>query len=101
MKCIITGGSGFIGSHLVNYLIEDGHEVKVLDRRKPVQDIEWINKDIRDDLSDEFKDVDFVFHLAAVANARKCGEDPSLANSINILGTQNILETCRHSGVKG
>jgi len=100
MKCIITGGSGFIGSHLVNYLIEDGHEVKVLDRRKPVQDLEWINKDIRDDLSDEFKDVDFVFHLAAVANARKCGEDPSLANSINILGTQNILETCRHSGVK-
>ena len=100
MKCIITGGSGFIGSHLINYLIEDGHEVKVIDRRKPVQDVEWIKKDIRDDLSTEFKDVDFVFHLAAVANARKCGEDPSLANSINILGTQNILETSRRSGVE-
>ena len=100
MKCIITGGSGFIGSHLINYLIEDGHEVKVIDRRKPVQDVEWIKKDIRDDLGAEFKDVDFVFHLAAVANARKCGEDPSLANSINVLGTQNILETSRHAGVK-
>ena len=100
MKCIITGGSGFIGSHLVNFLVEDGHEVKVIDKRKPIQDIEWINKDIRDDLSEEFKDVDFVFHLAAVANARKCGEDPSLANSINIMGTQNILETSRKSGVK-
>ncbi|RPG62248.1 MAG: NAD-dependent epimerase/dehydratase family protein [Flavobacteriaceae bacterium TMED238] len=100
MKCIITGGSGFIGSHLVNYLIDDGHEVKIIDTRKPVQDIEWINKDIREDLSEEFKDIDFVFHLAAVANARKCGEDPSLANSVNILGTQNVLEISRRCGVK-
>lgn len=99
MKCVVTGGSGFIGSHLVQYLLEDDHDVKVIDRRKPIQDVPWVEKDIRENISDELTDFDFVFHLAAVANARKCGEDPALSYSINVGGTQNVLGSALKAGV--
>jgi UDP-glucose 4-epimerase len=91
MKICVTGGSGFIGSHLVQKLLDKGYDVSVLDLRKPVQDVEWIRKDIREDLGNVFSDVDFVFHLAALANARKSSEDPKLCHELNIRGTLNVL----------
>jgi UDP-glucose 4-epimerase len=91
MKICVTGGSGFIGSHLVQKLLDKGYDVSVLDLRKPVQDVEWIKKDIRDDLGNVFSNFDFVFHLAALANARKSSEDPKLCHEINIRGTLNVL----------
>jgi len=100
MECVVTGGSGFIGSHLVQHLLEDGHNVTVIDRRKPVQDVEWIEKDIRDSLNSILKGTDVIFHLAAVANARKCGEDPKLCFSINVSGTQNVLSSALNAGVE-
>ena len=91
MKICVTGGSGFIGSHLVQKLLDKGYDVSVLDLRKPVQDVEWIRKDIRDDLGNVFSNFDFVFHLAALANARKSSEDPKLCYEMNIKGTLNVL----------
>lgn len=91
MKILVTGGSGFIGSNLVQKLLDEGFDVSVLDLRKPVQDVKWIKKDIRKDLGNTFADFDFVFHLAALANARKSSEDSRLCFDMNIIGTLNVL----------
>lgn len=100
MKCIVTGGSGFIGSHLVQYLLKNNHDITVIDKQKPIQDVNWIDKDIRDSLNKILKGADIIFHLAAIANARKCGEDPKLCFSTNVGGTQNILSSALNAGVE-
>lgn len=100
MKICVTGGSGFIGSHLVQKLLDKGYEVSVLDLRKPVQDVEWLRKDIRDDLGNIFSNFNLVFHLAALANARKSSEDPKLCHDINIKGTLNVLNAALKGDVE-
>jgi UDP-glucose 4-epimerase len=100
MKICVTGGSGFIGSHLVQKLLDKGYEVSVLDLRKPVQDVEWFRKDIRDDLGNIFSNFNLVFHLAALANARKSSEDPKLCHDINIKGTLNVLNAALKGDVE-
>lgn len=100
MKICVTGGSGFIGSHLVQKLLDKGYDVSVLDLRKPVQDVEWLRKDIRDDLGNIFSNFNLVFHLAALANARKSSEDPKLCHDINIKGTLNVLNAALKGDVE-
>jgi len=100
MKICVTGGSGFIGSHLVQKLLDKGYDVSVLDLRKPVQDVEWHRKDIRDDLGNIFSNFNLVFHLAALANARKSSEDPKLCHDINIKGTLNVLNAALKGDVE-
>ena len=99
MNCIVTGGSGFIGSHLVQKLLDDNHEVSVLDIRKPVQDVKWLNQDIRD-LEKLPAGTDAVFHLAAVSNARKCAEDAGLCFKTNIIGTVNVLKAALKADIQ-
>lgn len=112
-KVIVTGGAGFIGSTLVDRLIEDGCEVIVIDNLVSGKK-EYINKkakfyevditsgkeitDIFNNESDE-KKIDFVFHLAAQIDVRKSVEDPAYDNKINVLGGLNILENCKKCGV--
>jgi len=100
MKICVTGGSGFIGSHLVQKLLDKGYDVSVLDLRKPVQDVEWLRKDIRDDLGNIFSNFNLVFHLAGLANARKSSEDPKLCHDINIKGTLNVLNAALKGDVE-
>jgi UDP-glucose 4-epimerase len=100
MKICVTGGSGFIGSHLVQKLLDKGYDVSVLDLRKPVQDVEWFRKDIRDDLGNIFSNFNLVFHLAALANARKSSEDPKLCHDMNIKGTLNVLNAALKGDVE-
>lgn len=100
MKCVITGGAGFIGSHLVEFLLDAGHEVSVLDIRKPNSDVHWINYDIRDDLEGVFNDYEIVYHLAALANARKASEYPIDAHTINIIGTLNVIRAAYKANVQ-
>ncbi|ABR55965.1 NAD-dependent epimerase/dehydratase [Methanococcus aeolicus Nankai-3] len=108
MKVLITGGAGFIGSHIVDKFLENNHEVVVLDNlttgnldniKRNNDNIEFINKSIRDnDLN--FEDIDVVIHHAAQINVRTSVENPVLDGDINILGLINILEKIKKYGVK-
>lgn len=95
MRCLVTGGSGYIGSHLVQKLLEADHEVAVLDFRKPPMDVDWIEHDVREDLGDALKGFEAVYHLAAVANARRTSEMPEMAYSTNVLGTVNVMQAAK------
>jgi len=104
MKILVTGGSGFIGSHLVDKLIEKKHEVIVLDLKRPTNNkAKWVKVDILD-LNVLIKtlkqlNVDIVYHLAAIADANIAYKNPILAVKVNIEGTANVLEACRQSNV--
>ena len=111
MKVLVTGGAGFIGSHLSEKLAELGHKVTALDnlsitdKNMPHLEkagVKFVKADITDyqKMLDETKGIDLVFHLAAMNRAIKSINDPLKANSVNITGTLNVLEACRKNGVK-
>lgn len=113
MKTLITGGAGFIGSHLAELLIGKGHEVLVVDnllsgRLKNLQSIadhpkfSFAQADIRDTASLQplFDGADWVFHLAGLADIVPSIEMPAQYYSTNVAGTFNVLESARQSGVK-
>jgi|LSQX01.2.fsa_nt_gb UDP-glucose 4-epimerase len=100
MKILVTGGSGFIGSHITDKLIEAGHTVSVIDNLSTGNILNlnpkahFYQMDIRDDkVKDVFKkeSPQVVYHLAAQINVRKSEEDPFLDTSININGSINII----------
>jgi UDP-glucose 4-epimerase len=101
MKSIVTGGCGFIGTHLVNRLVKLGHEVIVLDRVQPND----INPKVRyylQDLSEKyskyihlFESVNNVFHLASEVSIPYCVEKPNESMANNVLSTMNVLECAR------
>ena len=93
----MTGGSGFIGSHLVDALLEEGLTVRIFDKVKPLAvEAEWFNGDLlsREDAYQAVQDVDTVFHLAAVADVNIAATDPQLCLTVNELGTLNLLGAC-------
>lgn len=110
MKSLVTGGAGFIGSHIVDKLIEIGHEVVVIDNESAESNGEfyWNDKaqnykyDICDyEKTKELYDgVDYVFHLAAEARIQPAIKNPLLAVKTNVLGTATVLQCSRESGVK-
>ena len=103
MKVAITGGSGFIGSHVVDHLRTAGHAVVVLDSIAPHrQDVTWAPSDITR-LSQVVAAVDgcdAVFHLAAMANVNDVAAAPAESVELNVLGTGLVLEACRLAKVK-
>lgn len=104
MRCAVTGGSGFIGSHVVDKLIAEGHEVVVLDYRvKPHRDdVEHADVDIVNFAAvlSATKDCDVIFHLAAVSDVGHAFKQPVYCVELNIQGTANILEAARHNGIQ-
>jgi len=106
-KCIVTGGAGFIGSHIVDRLIKDGHEVHIIDDLSTGKK-ENINPKAhfhQRDLSvwnylDLFEGVDLVFHLACLARVQPSIEEPHLYHDKNVNGLVNVLEACRIHKVK-
>ena len=104
MKALVTGGSGFIGSHVVDKLIDKGIEVRVYDGVMPTfrKDIEYYQGSILDRTSLGFAmhGIDAVFHLAAVADVKDVYNDPYNAEAIYVRGTINVLEAARGAGVK-
>ncbi|MFH1056958.1 MAG: NAD-dependent epimerase/dehydratase family protein [Candidatus Micrarchaeota archaeon] len=110
MKTIVTGGAGFIGSHLSESLAEGGNEVVVLDNLSVGQQnlpllkkagITFVKGDVRDFplLKKVFRNADAVFHLAAMNRAMRSIKNPLEANEVNVTGTLNVLEACRINGV--
>lgn len=113
MKTLVTGGAGFIGSHLSELLIAKGHEVLVVDnltsgRLENLKAVvshprfKFAQADIRDPsaLQPLFDGVDWVFHLAGLADIVPSIEMPAQYFSTNVSGTFNVLECARSSGVK-
>jgi|TARA_Y100001951_G_C11257019_1_gene250029 UDP-glucose 4-epimerase len=110
MKYIVTGGAGFIGSNLVDKLVDDGHEVFVFDDmstgryRNLNQDARMIDVDISklqiNDFSKYFNGVDVVFHLAAKARVQPSIERPVYFNETNVTGTLRLLKLSIEHGVR-
>ena len=102
MRISVIGGSGFIGSHVVDHLLEAGHDVQILDPRAAHRDdVDTLPVDILDldELVTATKGRDVVFHLAAVSNVNDAFEDPVHAVNVNITGTTNVWEACRRNEV--
>jgi UDP-glucose 4-epimerase len=109
MKCLVTGGAGFIGSNVVRRLLERGHEVTVLDNCStgyadnlaPYPEAELVRGDIRDEgvVNGAMTGKDVVFHLAASVGNIKSIDEPIFDASHNVLGTINVLEAMRRHGV--
>ena len=105
---LVTGGAGFIGSHIVEQLISLGHEVVVVDNEYSDNENFYWRKDtynVKIDITDKalknaFTNVDYVFHLAAEARIGPSIENPVNAVNINTLGTCNVLQCAREAGVK-
>lgn len=120
MKHIVTGGAGFIGSHLVKKLVEQGDEVVVIDNHSSSggellndnalkQSVKTISGDIsyikcqtglHDKLTSAFEGADTVFHLAARARVQPSIENPILYNATNVEGTLNMLEYARKANAR-
>ncbi len=103
-KVIVTGGSGFIGSHVVDALVDAGHEVSVIDHRvRPHRsDVGFDDVDLLD-LSSVLaatREVDHIFHLGAVSNVNYAFKYPVYTTALNVMGTANVLEAARINGVK-
>lgn len=107
-KVIVTGGAGFIGSHLGDLLIEKGYEVHVIDNMSGGKK-ERLNKaailhelDIRNlaDIAPIFKGAEYVFHLAALPRVQYSIEHPAETNEVNVGGTLNVFIAAKDAGVK-
>jgi UDP-glucose 4-epimerase len=107
-KIIVTGGAGFIGSHIVDSLVLAGHEVHIVDdmsagKEENINEKAIMHKlDIRDGeaLLPIFKDAEYVFHEAAMPRVQYSIEHPFITNDINVNGLLSVLEACRLNGVK-
>jgi UDP-glucose 4-epimerase len=109
MKVLVTGGAGFIGSHIAEYFAEAGHTVRILDnlatgfiRNIPqYKNIEFVQGDICDSslVEKAVSGIDCVFHEAALVSVPLSCERPAEAFRINTLGTLNVLQSCVKAGV--
>jgi UDP-glucose 4-epimerase len=111
MHFAVTGGAGFVGSHLVNYLIKEGHSVSVIDNlsygkkqnlTEVFDRIKFYQKDIRDfdALKKILKNVDGVFHQAALTIVQDSLKKPQEYRDVNVLGTENVFKLAKEYGLK-
>ena len=108
---LVTGGAGFIGSHICERLVRDGHRVRVLDNffagkeanLEPFKDgVEVIRGDVRDadTVAEAMRGVEVVFHEAALGSVPRSVADPRTTHDVNITGTLNVLLAARDAGVR-
>src|SRR5580704_7745334 len=111
MQVLVTGGGGFIGSHLAAHLLEQGHRVRVLDnfatgRRGNINtlggEVELIEGDIQsyERVNKAVAGCEIVFHQAALPSVPRSVQDPLTSNATNVIGTLNVLLAARDQGVR-
>lgn len=109
MKYLVTGGAGFIGSHISRTLLESGNQVRILDnfssgKRENLKglDVELVEGDLRDasKIADAVKGMDIIFHEAAFVSVPESMEKPQECLDVNITGTSILFEAARKAGVK-
>lgn len=114
MRALVTGGAGFIGSHLVSHLVTKGHDVVVVDNLSSGNynyikdyvdsgDVTYLRMDLKEfdeKLISAFKSVDVVYHLAANPEVRVSTTEPRVHFNENVLATFNVLEACRLYSVR-
>jgi UDP-glucose 4-epimerase len=113
MKTVVTGGAGFIGSNLVGALLQDGHEVHIIDNLSTGKhenlidlvsqtDCTFVEGSVTDLdlLRTVFRDIDCVFHQAAIPSVQRSVDDPRATNDANVNGTLAVLIAARDCGVK-
>jgi UDP-glucose 4-epimerase len=111
MKYVVTGGAGFIGSHLTKILVDQGHKVTVIDNlhtgkkenlESMKEKIIFVKGDILDNklLNETIMDVDGVFHQAALASVQDSFSKPDEYNEVNVNGTENILKLAKKNDFK-
>lgn len=110
-RCLVTGGGGFIGSHLAEALVGEGHAVSILDNFSTgrrvnlhaiVDQIEVVEGSVTDPraLAAAMRSVDWVFHLAALPSVQRSVEDPFSTHEVCATGTLRVLEAARQAGVR-
>ncbi|HYH62507.1 MAG TPA: SDR family oxidoreductase [Solirubrobacterales bacterium] len=110
-KVLVTGGAGFIGSNLVERLVSDGHSVRVLDNFATghrgnldavIDDVELVEGDVQsyERAHRAVKGCDVVFHQAAMPSVPRSVQDPLTSNSVNVIGTLNVLLAARDEEVR-
>ena len=111
MRFVVTGGAGFVGSHLVKLLVKEGHQVKVIDNlhtgkmgnlEKVIEDIEFCKLDIQDfdSMEKELKDTEGVFHQAALTVVQDSFKIPEKYHNVNVDGTENIFKIAQKNNFK-
>ena len=111
MRVLVTGGAGFIGSHLAARLVADGHEVRVLDNfatghRSNIDaiagDVDLVEGDIQsyERAHNAVRGCEIVFHQAALPSVPRSIQDPLTSNATNVVGTLNVLLAARDEGVR-
>jgi UDP-glucose 4-epimerase len=111
MKAIILGGAGFIGSHLADALLKKNYKVKIIDNLSTgrIENIKHIKKKIKFIKADiskngkwqkEFRNIDYVFHVAALADIVPSIDNPEKYYHSNVTGTLNVLQACKKFKVK-
>ena len=110
MNVIVTGGAGFIGSHIVDRLVDDGHKVLVIDDLSADsheqfyfnQNAEYSYYSVSDyyNILHHFEGIDLVFHLAAESRIQPCIQNPVMATLTNVVGTCGVLQAAKETGVK-
>jgi len=110
-KVLVTGGGGFIGSHLASRLVGDGYSVRVLDNfatghrqnlASVIEEIELIEGDIQsyERVHNAVRGCEVVFHQAALPSVPRSIQDPLTSNAVNVIGTLNVLLASRDAGVR-
>jgi UDP-glucose 4-epimerase len=110
-RFLVTGGAGFIGSHIVRRLVREGAEVRVVDdlstgllaRLEDLRhSIQYVQADLADDriMGELVEGVDYVLHQGAVPSVQRSVSDPVGTNRANVTATLNLLEGCRKAGVR-
>ena len=111
MRFVVTGGAGFVGSHLVKLLVREGHQVKVIDNlhtgkmrnlEEVIADIEFCELDIQDfdSMEKELRDIDGVFHQAALTVVQDSFKMTDKYHSVNVDGTENIFKIAQKNNFK-